>query len=76
MSDHYKGTICVAVALADEAEDWHLGSDALATPTDPIWVSVCKAAGWDQVAPANIILMAMAVIAGRNNPNPRDPREA
>jgi hypothetical protein len=48
----------------------------LATPTDPIWVSVCKAAGWDQVAPANIILMAMAVIAGRNNPNPRDPREA
>lgn len=71
MSNHIAGTISVAVALADEAEDWSLNAQELSDPTNTIWVPICRAAGWDQVAPSNIIVMAMAVIAGRTHPNPR-----
>jgi hypothetical protein len=71
MSEFVASTIQVSVTLANEAEDWHLNSQELTDPTNPIWLSVCRAAGWDEVAPSEIILMAMAVIAGRTHPNPR-----
>lgn len=56
----------LAVALADAAGEWNLNPHELSNPTAPAWWAVSRTAGWEgQVAPEGIILMAMAVIAGR-----------
>jgi len=58
--------IQLALALANAAAEWDLNAHELSNPSAMAWWAVSRTAGWQgQVAPERIILMAMAVIAGR-----------